>query len=135
MTEKSFEKRAGINLTNRNDFDKELFKKLNLPSEHSPRYMDLQAYQKLDLEKRPRYKTPCQKLRGCALQTTHHDPEDAMAGKHITLNEFLGLDKRGQNKLLSLSKRVSVKCTDPLGQNCGRGNLSQRSGRVELSRE
>ena len=77
-------------------------------------------------QSKSRFKTPCHVLEKRKLDFTHHD------AKRISLNDFLGLDKRGSNCFSALRKNVSKKNLDEFGDPCGVGLLSEKYGRVDL---
>ena len=83
-------------------------------------------------QNKTRFKTPCHVLEKRNLDITHHDANDEKYGGRISLNDFLGIDKRGSNCLSSLRKKVSKSNLDEFGDPCGVGLLSEKYGRVDL---
>ena len=92
-------------------------------------YLKQNMYTTLDNQHIPRYKTPCAKLRNKNLQNTYHDPKE---DKIINLNNYLGLDKRGQNKLNILKRKVSREIMNTEEDIASSSLISPRSNKVDL---
>lgn len=95
-----------------------------------PRYMQQTMYNQPGRNLQPRFKSPCAKLTKRNLQNTFHDQADPLAGKTVSLNSYMGIDYRGDNKLQGLKRRVTIKNTNKKGEPCGVGLLSKKSGRI-----
>ena len=65
---------------------------------------------------------------------TYHDPKHDYGGQQISLNSYLGIDKRGKNKLAPLAKQIS-RSSMRNGKQSGTGLLSSRSKRIDLKVE
>ena len=50
------------------------------------------------------------------MQQTYHDPKSPIAGLNVPLNEFLGIDKRGNRKLSPIARKIEKDNHDRYGE-------------------